>query len=739
MNLFEKVNLDKLENVLKCDNLIFKKGDDNEKKKEDCKKRLYTYYQNERDNGFLKVIYKESINSKTKSRLFGNGLQGMKREIRNYICDNMYYDFDIKNCHPNIIKYLFKKYNINDTQLRSYIDDRNRFLDILKISKEDFLSFINKSTLDKNNKNLKPLHDNIYINLIDKLKIEYKDLYDSIDKKWNKNGSFLNKVICMYERDILDFIIDRIKNKYKIEPNVLCFDGLMILKEMFGKVNVEEFVNDINNELSKHFDYDFKIVNKEMNDMFIPNINEDYEESIWNKFSLKHMNKNIYDTDLARIFLEFLNSRYIFNTNDDNFYYCDKETNIWTMDKSNVIINKKYHGPEFYAFLKEKAPNININKVLKKINQKKACFSVLKELIATTADFESNDYLFAFKNGVYDLKKNIFRKIEKEDYIVITCPYNYVERNTDRVYKYLLSLNENKKITDFKINSLSLGLCGAQLTKTFTIWTGTGDNGKSLEQKLIFKAFGKYAGTINPNFFLEKERNTRNADPELHENRFCRLILTSEPSVENKNSFNCNLIKKLTGNDRIKTRTLNEKPIEWLPKFKITMACNDIPPFTDRTKAWYNRIAVIHYPFCFCENPTQPNHRKLDRNIDYLIDNDETFCEEYLYLLIKYWRNIKFPLQIPEEIKVNVDEYVEYNDRDVKFIQDCLEKTGNVFDCISNNEMYERYEDWCANNNIKFEFIKSIKSLTKYLKMKDFVYNDKSHTNRKFICVKFKK
>ena len=78
-------------------------------------------------------------------------LQKIKREFRGALVDGIYYDFDMKNCHPSIVNYLCKKYKIKyyneeeKTQafgyLADYCNDREdrlqEFCDKDKISREE--------------------------------------------------------------------------------------------------------------------------------------------------------------------------------------------------------------------------------------------------------------------------------------------------------------------------------------------------------------------------------------------------------------------------------------------------------------------------------------------------------------------------------------------------------------------------------------------------------------------------
>lgn len=186
-------------------------------------------------------------------RLFANGsrsLQSFPKEIRHTICKEYYVDLDMINCHPIIFEYLCRKNNFNCPNLTEYITNRDEKLLLISdnrdIAKTVYLSIINGGIDAYNNVKIK--HE-FLINFrreINKLHSKFADLYETqydehrekreeLGKNYNHLGSFINKLFCKYENDILM----EVWNYYnQSEHVVLCFDGIMLEKSMFN-------VNDI--------------------------------------------------------------------------------------------------------------------------------------------------------------------------------------------------------------------------------------------------------------------------------------------------------------------------------------------------------------------------------------------------------------------------------------------------------------------------------------------------------------
>src|SRR5690242_16923116 len=117
ITLYERVDVEKLMEVLNCDNIPFNALTDESEWFEKMKKQLIFYSQQKRTNNGIKITYKQKNKYGRFTTSFGQ--QTIQRDIRKYI--GSYRDFDFSNCHPVILDNLFKKYGIFDPVLVAYI------------------------------------------------------------------------------------------------------------------------------------------------------------------------------------------------------------------------------------------------------------------------------------------------------------------------------------------------------------------------------------------------------------------------------------------------------------------------------------------------------------------------------------------------------------------------------------------------------------------------------------------
>lgn len=276
--LYEKYNREKLEKVIKCNNIPVN-GDD--LWKENLLKILKKYYKKPYENNYVKCEYTQF---KKYGRFYVNnscGIQAFQKDIRKYISGEYHLDIDFKNCHPVILKQLFHKKEvfINDN-LDYYINNRDTFLKENNLSKEDIIKCLYDDNNGKiSNEFLKDIHKSIYTKLLPVLIDKKLDpatfkLYNNNIKKRNKqkkdynyDGSFLSLYIQDIENSLLMSLYSYCKDN-NINVQTLMFDGLTIDKDsVFNISDAQKYIKDKTG-------YDIEIVLKPTTTNWSPEISK---------------------------------------------------------------------------------------------------------------------------------------------------------------------------------------------------------------------------------------------------------------------------------------------------------------------------------------------------------------------------------------------------------------------------------------------------------------------------------
>jgi P4 family phage/plasmid primase-like protien len=312
---------------------------------------------------------------------------------------------------------------------------------------------------------------------------------------------------------------------------------------------------------------------------------------------------------------------------------------------------------------------------------------------------DSNNNLIGFNNGVFDLSTFEFREGTQEDYISLSVGYDYSDKHTEKyndLLKFLEDIQPNKEEREYMITYLSTGLIG-NLLELFTIFTGSGRNGKSKLVDLIELTFGEYWGTVSSSLFTRKRPDANSPDPGLLSLSTKRIITTSEP--EKRENLNSGFIKFLTGKDSTTLRNCHSNEIiKFKPKFITIFICNDIPECDEIDKAFSKRLRCINFPTEFVIEPIGENQKKIDVNIN---KNFEHWKLDFMLLLIEYYKKYTktHELKPTENILKWTNQYKEDTDLYLQFLNEFIEETIDENDKIHFADMYNVFKDWFRGNN----------------------------------------
>jgi hypothetical protein len=286
-------------------------------------------------------------NGKNFARLYAfNGIQNIKKHFRGLLCKDITTDIDLVNAHPHILSYVCNKHNIKTPILNEYCKNRNLYIDELCLSnpsltkekaKELFLISTNSNkTLKQNYYFLK--HYDQEMKRVQALLLamdEYNFITQSA-KKDNLLGSNLNLILCKYENEILNVIIQHL-NKKNINIHSLMFDGLMIHGNYYDDYNL---LNELQDVLYQKFNWDFKLSYKTHSDII--QIPDDF--SFEKKTGYPELKTSFENTHLKVA----------------DKYLCENFDNVEVM-KRNMLFEKYEH----LSFLGEKKEESFISKWVK--------------------------------------------------------------------------------------------------------------------------------------------------------------------------------------------------------------------------------------------------------------------------------------------------------------------------------------------------------------------------------------
>tara|TARA_Y100001954_G_C15748889_1_gene572593 strand:+ start:31 stop:1293 length:1263 start_codon:yes stop_codon:yes gene_type:complete len=358
--------------------------------------------------------------------------------------------------------------------------------------------------------------------------------------------------------------------------------------------------------------------------------------------------------------------------------------------------------------------------------------------------FDTNVDLIGFENCVFDLKENILREGRPEDYITLSTnmkmpvvplelplsvdnlwtkiqarsgyeedewddkykPSKYFKKIYKDITKFFKEIlpdteEDGSGIRDYCLKFIATRLSGNVLEQRFSIWTGSGGNGKSILLDLIRETFGEYCTNLPVTLLTQKRKASNAASPEKARTRGKRFCYMQEP--EEKEKINAGEMKEISGGDMIQARELYSAPFEFKPQFEIILMCNEKPTIEDKTNGAWRRVQVYPFPSSFID-PAKKGLINPEKNI-YPMDKElpiklKKWTVVFMGMLLKIWRDMdgKSDYEIPKSIRMETENYKNQNDIIGQWISESLESTDED-EVTTFNVLWNCFENWFLDNH----------------------------------------
>jgi len=218
-------------------------------------------------------------------------------------------------------------------------------------------------------------------------------------------------------------------------------------------------------------------------------------------------------------------------------------------------------------------------------------------IAVNTTDWDQNNFLVQFKNGIYDLQSGLFRDGTPEDMIRQTVGFNYDPDATCPVWEdaILEIMDYDSEMVEYIQDIIGYSLTGETTEQEFYILTGNGSNGKSILLNMLLALLGDYS--IHTPFSTFEGWKYRFNSNDLARLVDARLVTSSESSQSGV--INEERVKSITGGDPITARFLRKEFTTFTPKFKIMLAVNTLPEIQGNDNGIWRRIKVIPFNVSF--------------------------------------------------------------------------------------------------------------------------------------------
>lgn len=222
-----------------------------------------------------------------------------------------------------------------------------------------------------------------------------------------------------------------------------------------------------------------------------------------------------------------------------------------------------------------------------------------QEGIATLpADWDADPLTLGLPAGAVDLRTGAYLAPDPARLISKAAGAEYQPGATClRTDNFILEIaGGDDDLAAFLKRAIGYCLTGLTSEQAFFVLYGLGKNGKSTLLKLISWLLGDYARNADFSSFVDQKYRT-GAREDLARLAGARLVTAKESNESAR--LDEGVIKGLTGGDVINARHLYQGSFEFVPEFKIWLACNHKPVIYGADDGIWRRVRLVPFTMQF--------------------------------------------------------------------------------------------------------------------------------------------
>ena len=272
----------------------------------------------------------------------------------------------------------------------------------------------------------------------------------------------------------------------------------------------------------------------------------------------------------------------------------------------------------------------------------------------------------------------------REDMVTKCIPHPYVAGMECQKWRAFLKEFLPDEAARSYVQAFSgLGLLGRTVQRVLYHY-GSGANGKSVFLETITRVLGPLAvGLPAESIIGHGERNAGSASPDLARLYGARFVRVLE--LPANKPLHEDLVKKLTGGEKVPVRTLFKGYFEFTPFFTCHLSGNGYPRIDGTDNGIWRRMAVVHWPVTI-EKARQREFEDVLASftpeypgiLNWLIEGALTFIEAGLHE--------------PPSVITATQQYRSEMDPVAHFIKDCVER--HVTHREKRATVFSAYESW---------------------------------------------
>ncbi|MEN6371754.1 MAG: phage/plasmid primase, P4 family [Armatimonadota bacterium] len=312
-----------------------------------------------------------------------------------------------------------------------------------------------------------------------------------------------------------------------------------------------------------------------------------------------------------------------------------------------------------------------------------------------SSDLDDDKWSLNCLNGTMDLRTGKIAPHRRENLITKLVPVEYDESAACPTWERFLSeiFDNDSELITFVQKAAGYGLTGDTSEQCFFMLHGNGSNGKSTFLTVIREILADYHRKTGTDTLLDKEAGGPTND--IARLRGARFVSAIEAKPGKKLAEA--LVKELTGNDVISARFLHHEFFEFVPEFKLWLACNHLPHIDGQDNAIWRRIRLIPFKVQFQDTGTSAGPYK-DMMLPDKLRMEYSGILAWMVQGCLLWQSER--LGAPSAVKEATNKYQSDMDVLSDFFDECC-VIGTQYKSKS-SELYNIYAEWSRARGEKY-------------------------------------
>lgn len=334
---------------------------------------------------------------------------------------------------------------------------------------------------------------------------------------------------------------------------------------------------------------------------------------------------------------------------------------------------------------------------------------------------DNNPHYTATPSGVIDVRggQGFVRPGKPQDYTTRVTRYPYPHTYTWEhpavvmTMEYLRQVFRSKTLFDYFLRFSASLLLSGNNNKIFPIFSGQGNNSKSMLVRLFEGAFGNYACKLPTSLITGKEGDANGATPTLIHAQGAKVAFLEEPNK--REEIQSGTVKRITGHDTQYLRDLFQKGSK-IVEMNVTIVpiliSNTIPSIRDCQEAIWNRTRVIEFLSKWSKDAPKelaeqirlgifPEDRFFDRNIPIM-------SPAFLWIMVnKYGEYMEMGLCDPPEVLQATENFRVQNNVYIHFTRDCVvqaidpqSQQRDEKSSVELRELFNTFKNWWTGQEL---------------------------------------